>query len=134
MTAVSRAFVGEPDRRGLSLGILPSVAGGTGSPPGYPNPWVEVAIATHLDRRGDAGEDPGSRNAINVRTSTVIVALPGGPGTSSEVRLAIRCGRPVIGYLRSRDEIPNLPASVMVTSDLAELQGFVAARIADSAP
>ncbi len=134
MIAVSRAFAGEPGRRGLSLGILPSGADGAGPPPGYPNAWIEVPITTHLDRTGSAGADPRSRNPINILTSTVIVALPGGAGTASEVRLAVRYGRPVIGYLRSRDEIPDLPSEVRVTSDFADVQAFVTAGLADFAP
>jgi predicted Rossmann-fold nucleotide-binding protein len=114
MNAVSRAFSEVPARRGLVIGIVPSAAEGTAAEPrqGYPNPWVEITVFTHLPMSGRSGTDPMSRNHINVLSSNVLVALPGGSGTASEVSLAIRYGRPVVAYLRARDEIPELPAAV----------------------
>jgi hypothetical protein len=97
MNAVSRAFSEVPARRGLVIGIVPSAAEGTAAEPrqGYPNPWVEITVFTHLPMSGRSGTDPMSRNHINVLSSNVLVALPGGSGTASEVSLAIRYGRPV---------------------------------------
>ena len=104
MTAVSRAFARVEDRAGLVVGVLPGGAGGGSGgaelggppPPGYPNPWVELAIRTHLAARGVAGDTPDSRNHVNVLSSDVVVALPGGAGTASEVELALRYGRPLV--------------------------------------
>src|SRR5690349_12237256 len=59
MAAACRGFAAVPDRRGVSVGVLPA-----GPPPGYPNPWVDVAIRTHLPRRGKEGTDVLSRNHI----------------------------------------------------------------------
>ena len=70
-----------------------------------------------------------SRNHINVLSSNVVIALPGGSGTASEVSLAIRYGRPVIAYLRARDEIPRLPAAVRAESDLEKIKEFVREKI-----
>jgi uncharacterized protein (TIGR00725 family) len=61
MAAVSRGFQEVPDRQGMVLGILPA-----GPPPGYPNPWVEVVIQTHLPDRGSEGASPRSRNHLDV--------------------------------------------------------------------
>lgn len=91
MAAVSRGFASVPHRRGLAIGVLPA-----GPPPGYPNPWVDVAIRTHLEALGERGQAPESRNHINVLSSDVVVALPGGAGTRSEIALAARYGRPVV--------------------------------------
>jgi uncharacterized protein (TIGR00725 family) len=91
MEAVGEGFASVAGRRGLSIGILPA-----GPPPGYPNRWVDVAIHTHLEALGDEGEAPRSRNHVNVLSSDVIVALPGGAGTRSEVALAVRYGRPLV--------------------------------------
>ena len=105
MSAVSEAFCEVPERRGLVIGVLPGVerefepASPVASRPGYPNPWVEIAISTHLPLSGRRGLDPLSRNHINVLSSAVLVALPGGAGTASEVALALRYHRPVIAYL-----------------------------------
>lgn len=72
---------GAREAGGMAVGILPgeSTAGAT--------PHLDIAIPTGL---GDA------RNAVNVLASQVIVALPGGAGTISEVALALKSERPVI--------------------------------------
>lgn len=129
MEAVSRAFFEVPDRKGAVIGILPGSAEGTPTG-GYPNPWVEIAISTHLPLSGERGTDPLSRNHINVLSSDVLLALPGGAGTASEVRLALRYGRPLVAYLKRRSEIADLPAEALVRSDFSEVQEFVRSRIA----
>jgi hypothetical protein len=66
----------------LTLGILPS------GPDGPVSVRVDVAVFTGI---GEA------RNAINVLTSDVVVACGvEGPGTASEVALALRLARPTI--------------------------------------
>ena len=66
----------------LTLGILPS------GPDGPVSEHVDVAVFTGL---GEA------RNAINVLSSDVVVACGvEGPGTASEVGLALRLDRPTI--------------------------------------
>jgi uncharacterized protein (TIGR00725 family) len=65
----------------VTLGILPGASGGE-------NPDVDIAVYTGM---GEA------RNVINVLTSDVVVACGvEGPGTASEVALALRSGKPVI--------------------------------------
>ncbi|CAM2010648.1 SLOG cluster 4 domain-containing protein [Acanthopleuribacter pedis] len=98
MAAVSRAFYETPGRRGLVVGVLPCATRETPTipKPGYPNPWVELPIRTHLPYSGERGEDPLSRNPINVLSADLVVALPGGAGTASEIRLAHAYGRPII--------------------------------------
>jgi uncharacterized protein (TIGR00725 family) len=66
---------------GLVVGILP------GDTTTGVAPAVDIAIPTGM---GDA------RNAINVLASHVVVALPGGAGTVSEVALALKSGRKVV--------------------------------------
>jgi uncharacterized protein (TIGR00725 family) len=72
---------GAGEAGGLVVGILPGDTT-TGVAAG-----VDIAIPTGM---GDA------RNAINVLASHVVVALPGGPGTVSEVALALKAGRNVV--------------------------------------
>jgi uncharacterized protein (TIGR00725 family) len=67
---------------GTTLGILP------GTERGQANPWVDVAVPTGM---GEA------RNALVVRSADALVALAGEYGTLSEIALALRLGRPVIG-------------------------------------
>jgi predicted Rossmann-fold nucleotide-binding protein len=132
MTAVSKAFAETPGRTGLVLGIVPCAAAGTPEvpKPGYPNDWVEVPIRTHLHLSGVRGEEPGSRNHLVVLTATVLVALPGGAGTASEVQLARRYNKPIIAHLKSRDEIPGLPPEVRVEAELDRVTEFVLEAIA----
>jgi uncharacterized protein (TIGR00725 family) len=136
MSTVSRAFSEVPDRRGLVIGIIPGASREEAFEPrpGYPNPWVEMAVFTHLHLSGGSGTSPLSRNHINVLSSNVLVALPGGAGTASEVSLALRYHRPLIAYLRARSEIPDLPAAVPVESDLERVKEFVRQMIAPPTP
>jgi uncharacterized protein (TIGR00725 family) len=65
----------------LTLGILPGSKGGAGA-------HVDIAIFTGM---GEA------RNAVNVLTSDVVVACGiEGPGTVSEIGLALKAEKPVI--------------------------------------
>jgi uncharacterized protein (TIGR00725 family) len=97
MASVSEAFVAISGRAGLCLGILKgSVDGGRYLSLGGPNPYVELAVRTHLPDSGQRGTELSSRNHINVLTADLVVVLPGGPGTQSELELALRYGRPVI--------------------------------------
>lgn len=114
MASVSRAFAEVSKRSGLVIGVLPSREGDHTAPRGYPNPWVEIVLRTHLPYSGTRGRDPLSRNHINILSSDVIVALPGSAGTSSEVHLALEYGKPLIALLEHRDQIPELPPTVPV--------------------
>jgi uncharacterized protein (TIGR00725 family) len=126
MTAVSRAFAGVEGRRGLVIGVCPASDDDPGlTRPGYPNPWIEVPIMTHLPLSGPLGTEDRSRNHINVLSSTVVVALPGSDGTASEVRLAVRYGRPVVAFVEARSDIPQLPDVVPATADLEGVKRFV---------
>ncbi|MRS12543.1 MAG: TIGR00725 family protein [Actinobacteria bacterium] len=78
MDAVSQ---GAREAGGLVVGVLKSDDGAECSQ------YVDVAIRTGM---GDA------RNAINVLSSDLVIALPGGSGTLSEVALALKAGRTVI--------------------------------------
>lgn len=123
MTSVSRAFAGVPERAGLVIGVLPMAGegGGAGGPAGYPNPWVEVPIRTHLGR---LGADPLSRNHVNVLTSDVVVALPGSAGTASEVALAVEYGRPLVLF-GDPGRARGLPVSVATAASVDEVIAFV---------
>ena len=129
MTAVSRAFHETPGRRGLVIGVLPGDPRTGEPPPGYPNPWVEVAIRTHLPTSGVHGAEPTSRNHLNVLSSTVIAALPGAAGTRSEMELAVRYGRPIIAVGREPDRPETVPAAVPYTTELDDVLAFIASRL-----
>jgi uncharacterized protein (TIGR00725 family) len=73
---------GARQRGGTSVGILP------GSDRSAANRYVDIAIATGL---GEA------RNAVVVGCADAVVAVGGEFGTLSEIALALRAGKPVIG-------------------------------------
>lgn len=83
---------GAHEADGLVVGILPTDTLVGAGP-------VDIAIPTGM---GDA------RNMINVLSSRVVVALPGGAGTVSEIALALKVGRTVISL--------GFPLGVLFTS------------------
>jgi uncharacterized protein (TIGR00725 family) len=76
------ACQGAKEEGGTTVGILP------GTDRREANPYVDIPIATGI---GEA------RNAIVVRTADGVVAVSGGYGTLSEIGLALKMGRPVVG-------------------------------------
>ena len=133
MAAVGRAFAEVADRDGLLVGVLPSQAGDPecGPPAGYPNHWVELVIRTHLPARGPRAGSDFSRNHINVLTSDVVIGLPGGAGTLSELALAVRYGRPCVAFLGDPAQMPHLPPEVPRVTALNELAAFVQAALGE---
>ncbi len=140
MEAVSRAFHETRPRRGLVIGVVPARVEPIESlerrrpakveydvPDGYPNEWVELAIYTHLPDSGPDGTRRSSRNHINVLSADVLVALPGGPGTRTEVELAACYERPIIAYLGPNGAINGLSRerfpAIGITQ--AEVESFV---------
>jgi uncharacterized protein (TIGR00725 family) len=73
---------GAREEGGTAVGILP------GSDRGAANRYVSVAIATGL---GEA------RNALVVRAADALIAIGGAYGTLSEIALALKGGKRVIG-------------------------------------
>ena len=67
---------------GLTVGILP------GRDVKEANPYIDIPIPTGM------GE---MRNALVVRASMGIIAVGGGYGTLSEIALALKTGKPVVG-------------------------------------
>lgn len=80
--AMEAACRGAKAEGGTTIGILPS------GDRADANPWVDVAVPTGL------GE---GRNVLVVRAADAVVAVAGEFGTLSEIALALRLGRPVIG-------------------------------------
>jgi uncharacterized protein (TIGR00725 family) len=67
---------------GQTVGILP------GPDRAQANPYVTVPIVTDLGH---------ARNILIVRSSNVLVAVSGGYGTLSEISIALKLGKPLIG-------------------------------------
>jgi uncharacterized protein (TIGR00725 family) len=73
---------GARSKHGTTVGLLP------GDDREAANGWVEIALATGL------GE---LRNGLIVRAADCLVAIGGGTGTLSEIALALRLGKQVVG-------------------------------------
>ena len=127
METVSRAFHSVKERAGKVIGILPGAVDNDGHHPpnGYPNRWIEIPIHTHLPLSGSRGTEQGSRNHINILTANVLVALPGSHGTASEIRIAVEYQKPLVAFLHSREDIPELPPEVLVEQDFEKVKSFV---------
>lgn len=126
MTSVSRAFTQASRTVGLSIGIVPCSPESPARPKkGYPNPFVELPIFTHLPKSGDEGTSPMSRNHVNVLSSFALVALPGGAGTASEIELAVRYGKPVIVYAPDERLVHAFPQGVSRAATIQEVEEFL---------
>jgi uncharacterized protein (TIGR00725 family) len=127
MLSVSRAFAQVSGRAGLTIGILPCASLGdrASTKPDYPNPYVDLAIRTHLPYGGDLGTDDLSRNHINILSSDAIVALPGGEGTAAEVTLALRYRKPVIVFAPDRALVAHFPEAAVRVGTLQDVERFV---------
>jgi uncharacterized protein (TIGR00725 family) len=80
--AMEAACRGAKEVGGLTVGILP------GPDRSEANPFVDVVLPTGL---GEA------RNALVVAAADVVIAIGGGYGTLSEIALALKVGKRVIG-------------------------------------
>lgn len=88
MAAAAR---GAKSAGGVTVGILP------GPGPEAANPHIDIAIPTGM---GEA------RNALIVRSASAVIAVGGGYGTLSEIALALKASKPVVGL--STWDIPGV--------------------------
>jgi len=96
---------------GLVIALLPSER--QRPLPGYPNEYVDIPLYTGM---GDA------RNVINAKTPHVVVALNGGPGTVSEMALALKSGVPVISLNAPRLELPGIISVSSVNEAMVKIE------------
>ncbi len=76
------ACKGCKDAGGITLGILPTLD------KSFANPYVDISIPTGM---GDM------RNFLIVRSSDGLIAISGGLGTLSEIAIAKKMGKPIVG-------------------------------------
>ena len=104
------AMKGAKSVGGQTIGILPSAN--------------DDEISTFADIQIKTGMGQG-RNVINILSSDVIIAIGMGPGTSSEISMAIKHGKKVILLSQSehaRNFFTELSDKVILCSNLKELQ------------
>jgi hypothetical protein len=76
------AAKGAREAGGMTVGLLP------GFDFSDANPYIDIAIPTGLSH---------ARNILVVRASMAVIAVEGSYGTLSEIALALKMGKPVIG-------------------------------------
>ncbi len=79
MEASSR---GAKQEGGITVGILPGISLSDA------NPFIDIPIVTGMSH---------ARNVVVVRSSDALIAIEGGYGTLSEIAIALKLGKPVIG-------------------------------------
>ncbi|HEY8339948.1 MAG TPA: TIGR00725 family protein [Egibacteraceae bacterium] len=115
---MAAACRGAKDAGGTTVGLLPGEDRRAG------NPWLDVAIPTGL------GE---GRNLLVVRSADALIAVGGGWGTLSEIALACRTGRPVVGLRTWALQPPDGSDSPIVSVDEPADAVAVALRLAGDA-
>ncbi|MDX1512557.1 MAG: hypothetical protein R3174_02335 [Gammaproteobacteria bacterium] len=125
MEAVSRAFSETTPREGVVIGViradgdahLAPIDGRRDYRRRGLNPHVEIPVFTHLPA---SSTESLSRNHINVLTSDVVLVLPGGSGTLSELELAAQYAwTPVLLFL-GRHRVGGLTADEIVAQKHAD--------------
>jgi uncharacterized protein (TIGR00725 family) len=100
---------GAHEAGGQTVGILP------GHDRNQANPYVAIPIVTDLGQ---------ARNVLVVRSSDLLIAISGGYGTLSEISIALKIGKPVIGlatwpdideiqYVGTAEEALNAAAAIV---------------------
>jgi uncharacterized protein (TIGR00725 family) len=79
--AMEAVAMGAKEMGGTTVGILP------GDDQKSANKYIDYVVVTGMGH---------ARNVIVVKSADVIIALPGGPGTLSEIALALKMGKQVI--------------------------------------
>ena len=91
---------------GQAIGILP------GSDKAQANPYVTLPVVTDLGH---------ARNILIVRSADILVAISGGYGTLSEVSIALKLKKPVIGL----NTWPDMDGIVYVDTPAQALEATV---------
>jgi hypothetical protein len=106
---------GARSRAGTTVGLLP------GPDREDANGWVLVAIPTGL---GEA------RNALVVRAADAVVAIGGAWGTLSEIALALKAGKPVVGLATWELMLAGEPVEGVIRAhDAGDAVGKALARV-----
>ena len=103
---------------GKALGILPGESRLDG------NPYLTLTVATGM---GEA------RNAIVVKTADAVIAIHGEFGTLSEIALALKMGKPVVGLGTWELSKLGVPVESIVRATTPEEAVRDALRLADRA-
>lgn len=101
---------GAREEGGMTIGILPGMRRSDA------NEYVDIPVVTGMGH---------ARNLLIVQTASSVVALPGGPGTLSEVALALKVGTPVValGAWQHIDGVQKAQTPQVAVQKAARLAG-----------
>lgn len=137
MQSVAKGFTSVVEREGLSIGCIPMRLDGANqyqtASKSYPNPYIELPLYTPLDVYKPSAPDAISRNYVNILTSNLVIALPGGNGTKQEVELAQRFNKATLLY-GPEEGFQFDTAGLSRTTDLAEVARWVKKSIPSHIP
>jgi|GraSoiStandDraft_4_1057263.scaffolds.fasta_scaffold41148_2 predicted Rossmann-fold nucleotide-binding protein len=95
----------------------------------------EIVIRTHLPFSGNEGTDPLSRNHINALTADLVVILPGGSGTLSELQLAWEYGKDIMIFVgegnvgaKTSEELTKEFRGIEIGGSKKELRSWLKSR------
>jgi uncharacterized protein (TIGR00725 family) len=101
---------------GLTVGILPGIDADVG------NPYLSISLPTGLNH---------ARNVLVVLAGQIIIAIGGGSGTLSEIALALKMGKKVIGlYTWQAKDFQGELAQIHVVNSPEEALAVVKADLA----
>ncbi len=108
--AMEAACRGAKHAGGTTLGLLPGTSRTAG------NAFLDIVVPTGM------GE---MRNVLVVRTGDGVLAVGGGFGTLSEIALALKMGKPLVGIGSWSAQIDGLAAPVPCAGTVAEAMGML---------
>ncbi len=109
---MTAACQGAREAGGHTIGILPGDAADAA------NPYVDVPIVTGLGI---------ARNVLVVKNGEAVAAVAGGPGTLSEIGVALKIGRPVVA-LGPYGALPGVEAATSPQQAVDTLERLLAAH------
>jgi len=91
--AMEAVAMGAKEMGGVTLGIIP------GDDSKNANKYIDYVVVTGMGH---------ARNVLVVKSADAVIALPGGMGTLSEIALALKMGKHVIGVGSSWEKIEGV--------------------------
>ncbi len=106
------ASKGTQEEGGITVGILPGLSKDEA------NRYVDIPIATGLSH---------ARNAIIARSADALIAIAGEYGTLSEIAIALKLGKPVIG-INAWDTIEGVIHVTTPAEAIKKISEFISIR------
>jgi uncharacterized protein (TIGR00725 family) len=103
------ASKGAKEAGGIVIGILPGFSKHDA------NPYVTIPITTGLSH---------ARNVIIARTADAVIAVSGEYGTLSEIAIALKLGKPVIG-IQTWENIEGVAKAETAAEAMQKLEGLI---------